>query len=301
MDRFHHMQVFVAVADTAGFAPAARKLRLSPPAVTRAIAGLEERLGVPLFHRTTRQVRLTAAGERFLEDCRRILAEIEEAEESAAGAHRQPRGRLMVTAPIRFGCMHVAPLLMEFLERYPEVSAQTLFVDRIVNLLEEGLDVAIRIGELPDSSLTAIPAGAVRRVICASPAYLEARGIPEVPADLRAHDTVLFSGLTPRAEWSFRGGDGHLTVPVSARLTVNTADVAICAASSGQGLTQLLSYMVAPELTAGRLKIVLADYETAPSPIHVVYQEGRKAAGRVRAFVDFMVDRLRTVASIREL
>lgn len=298
MNRFQAMQVCVAVADTGGFAPAARQLQLSPPAVTRAVAALEARLGVTLFHRTTRQVRLTAAGLRFVEDCRRILAELDEAEESASGAHRHPRGRLAVTASMRFGAMYVAPLLLEFLAIYPEVSAQVLFVDRVVNLLEEGLDVAIRIGQLPDSSLTAVRVGSVRRVVCAAPAYLQARGIPQAPEQLAEHDIVLFTGLSPRPEWNFRGHEGELKVPVVTRLTVNTADVAIAAAVAGQGLTRVLSYMIAPELKAGQLQIVLADHEPTPLPIHVVYQEGRKAAARVRAFVDFMVERFRANHSI---
>ncbi len=298
MDRFHAMQVFVAVADAEGFAPAARKLQMSPPAVTRAITALEERLGILLFHRTTRQVRLTAAGLRFLEDCRRILADLGEAEDSATGAHREPRGRLSITASMRFGYMYVAPLLLEFLERYPEVSVQTLFVDRVVNLLEEGLDVAVRIGPLPDSSLTAIRVGTVRRVVCGSPAYLARHDIPQTPEALADHDIVVFSGLSPRPAWNFHTTDGELNVPLTSRLTVNTADVAIAAAVAGRGLTRVLSYMIAPELKSGQLQIVLAGYEPAPLPIHIVYQEGRKAAARVRAFVDFIVERLRADDSI---
>lgn len=298
MDRFHSMQVFVAVADTEGFASAARKLYMSPPAVTRTIAALEDHLGVLLFHRTTRQVKPTDAGIRFLEDCRRILADLDEAEESVAGAHRVPRGKLSVSASSKFGYLHIAPLLIEFLERYPEMSVQTLFVDRVVNLIDEGLDVAVRIGTLPDSPLTAIRVGSVRRVICASPEYLDARGIPQVPEDIRAHDIVQFSSLAPKAEWHFNGPDGDITVPFSTRLTVNTADVAIAAAVAGRGLTLVLSYMVAQEVKSGSLKIVLADYENAPLPVHVVYQEGRKAAAKVRAFVDFAVERLRALNSI---
>jgi len=299
LDRLQLMQAFVAVADTGGFAPASRKLAMSPPAVTRAIAALEQRVGIPLLHRTTRRVRLTEAGARFLEDCRRILAEVDEAEQSAAGAHCEPRGRIAVTASMRFGYMYVAPLLLDFLERYPKVSAQTVFVDRIVNLLEEGLDVAIRIGELPDSSLTAVRVGSVRRVICAAPDYLSMRGTPKMPQDIHSHDIVLFSGLSPKMGWSFRCPEGKVTLSLSPRLIANTADVAIRAAVSGRGLTGVLSYMIAPELNAGQLKIVLADHETAPLPIHVVYQEGRKAATRVRAFVDFMVERLRADPAIQ--
>ena len=298
MDRFQSMQVFVAVADTEGFASAARKLYMSPPAVTRTIAALEDHLGVMLFHRTTRQVKPTDAGIRFLEDCRRILADLDEAEESVAGAHRVPRGKLSVTASSRFGYLHVAPLLIEFLECYPEVSVQTLFVDRVVNLIDEGLDVAVRIGELPDSALTAIRVGSVRRVICAAPEYLDARGIPQVPEDIRTHDIVQFSSLASKAEWHFKGLEGNVTIPLSPRLTVNTADVAIAAAVAGRGLTLVLSYMVASELALGKLKIVLADYENPSLPVHVVYQEGRKAAAKVRAFVDFAVERLRVLTSI---
>lgn len=295
MDRFHSMQVFATVADTKGFASAARKLNMSPPAVTRTISTLEDHLGVPLFHRTTRQVKLTDAGIRFLEDCRRILSDLAEAEESVAGAHRVPRGKLSVTASSRFGHLHVAPLLIDFLERYPEVSVQTLFVDRVVNLIEEGLDVAVRIGELPDSSLTAIRVGSVRRLICASPKYLDAKGIPQTPQDIQAHDIVQFSSLASKSEWHFKGGEGEIIVPFSTRFTVNTADVAIAAAVAGRGLTMVLSYMIVPEVKSGKLEIVLADYENPPLPIHVVYQEGRKAAAKVRAFVDFAVERLRTV------
>jgi DNA-binding transcriptional LysR family regulator len=292
------MQVFIAVVDTEGFASAARKLNMSPPAVTRTIATLEEHLGVMLFHRTTRQVKPTDAGIRFLEDCRRILADLHEAEESVAGAHRAPRGKLSVTASSRFGYLYVAPLLNEFLERYPEVSVQTLFVDRVVNLIDEGLDVALRIGELPDSSLTAIRVGSVRRVICASPEYLEQRGVPQVPEDIRLHDIIQFSSLASKTEWHFKGPEGNITVPFSTRLTVNTADVAIAAAVAGRGLTLVLSYMITPEVVSGKLKIVLAEYENAAMPVHVVYQEGRKAAAKVRAFVDFAVERLRAMISI---
>jgi len=298
MDRLHALQVFVAVADAEGFAPAARKLHLSPPAVTRAVAALEDRLGVILFHRTTRQVRLTEAGLRFLEDARRILQDVEEAEESAACAHRTPRGLLRVTASMRFGALYIGPLLLDFLQRYPEVSVETLFIDRVVNLLEEGLDVAIRIGELPDSSLTAIRVGSVRRVVCAAPTYLERCGIPRAPEDIRRHDIILFSSLNAKPEWQFRGPVDGLSVAFATRLTVNTAEVAINAAAAGHGLTRVLSYMIAPELREGRLRIVLADQETPPLPIHVVYQGGRKAPARVRAFTDFAVARLRADPSI---
>lgn len=295
MDKFQAMQVFVAVADTEGFAAAARKLYMSPPAITRTISGLEAHLGVVLFHRTTRQIKLTDAGKRYLEDCRRLLSDVAEAEQSVTGAHGTARGRLMITASSRFGYLHVTPLLLDFLERYPEVSVQTLFVDRVVNVIEEGFDVAVRIGEMPDSSLTAIRVGSVRRIVCAAPEYLKNRGLPQTPADIKQHDIVQFTSLAAKAEWHFNAAAGEIIVPFSTRLTVNSAEVAIAAAVAGKGLTMVLSYMVVPEIMSGKLKVVLAEYENPALPVHVVYQEGRKAAAKVRAFVDFAVERLRAL------
>lgn len=296
MDRLDTMRVFVAVAEARGFAPAARQLRMSPPAVTRAVVALEQRIGARLLHRTTRLVRLTEAGERFLADCRRILAELQEAEASAGGAYAEPQGQLAVTASAMFGRMYIAPLLLDFLAEYPKVSARAVFVDRIVNLLEEGLDVAIRIARLPDSSFTAVRVGAVRRVVVASPAYLAARGEPRTPADLAAHDAI---GFTPTggmpAPWVFRTTEGGPpeTAEPRVRFEANAGEVGIQAAMAGHGLTRALSYQVAPHVRAGELRIVLADYEPQPIPIHIVYPEGRRAAAKVRAFVDFAAARLR--------
>jgi DNA-binding transcriptional LysR family regulator len=292
------MAVFVAVAEEGGFAPAARRLSMSPPAATRAVAAIEDRIGARLLHRTTRNVRLTEAGQRYFEDCRRILSEVDEAEEAAAGLHREPRGQLTITASVLFGKMYVAPLLLAFLDRYPQVAARTLFVDRVVNLIEEGVDVAIRIAELPDSGLTALRVGSVRRVVCASPDYLAACGIPHEPGDLIRHRTIAFRGVTPSTEWVFRGGIGDLVVRPTSRLVVNTAETAIAAAVNGQGITRVLSYMIAPELMAGRLEIVLAEFEPTPVPIHIMHQEGRRTSARVRAFVDFAAERLRADTSI---
>jgi DNA-binding transcriptional LysR family regulator len=292
------MTVFVAVAEEEGFAPAARRLAMSPPVVTRAIAALEARIGTRLLHRTTRNVRLTEAGARYLEDCRRILTEIDEAEETAAGSHHEPQGQLAVTASVLFGRMYIAPILLDFLGRYPRVSARTLFVDRVVNLMEEGLDVAVRIAHLPDSGMTALKVGSVRRLVCASPDYLARYGIPQAPADLIRHRTIAFQGITPSPVWSFRDGGSEVQVRPSPRLEVNTAEMAITAAVQGQGLTRVLSYMIAPELAAGRLKIVLAEYEPTPIPIHLVHGEGRRASARVRAFMDFAARELRSDGSI---
>ncbi|WP_437956174.1 LysR family transcriptional regulator [Sorangium sp. So ce119] len=294
MDRLDTLRVFIAVAEEEGFAPAARRLSMSPPAVTRAIAALEERIGTRLLHRTTRIVRLTEAGARFLTDCKRILGEIEEAEASAAGSHAELRGQIGVTAPVMFGRMFVAPVVFDFLARHPRVSARTLLVDRVVDMLDEGLDVAVRIAHLPDSSLTAIRVGSVRLVVCASPDYLAARGAPETPADLTQLDTIGFSQAAWPAEWSFSSGARVQKVLPPSQLLVNTADVAIAAAVAGRGLARVLSYQVGPELRAGRLRIVLPAFEPPPVPVHVVHPEGPRAAARVRAFVDFLVERLRS-------
>ncbi|WP_437286149.1 LysR family transcriptional regulator [Sorangium sp. So ce406] len=296
MDRLDTLRVFIAVAEEEGFAPAARRLSMSPPAVTRAIAALEERIGARLLHRTTRIVRLTEAGARFLTDCKRILGEIEEAEASAAGSHAELRGQIGVTAPVMFGRMFVAPVVFDFLARHPRVSARTLLVDRVVDMLDEGLDVAVRIAHLPDSSLTAIRVGTVRLVVCASPDYLAARGAPETPADLTQLDTIGFSQAAWPAEWSFSSGARVEKVLPPSQLLVNTADVAIAAAVAGRGLARVLSYQVGPELRAGRLRIVLPAFEPPPVPVHVVHPEGPRAAARVRAFVDFLVERLRSEA-----
>jgi DNA-binding transcriptional LysR family regulator len=298
MDRIQAMAVFVAVAEEEGFAPAARRLAMSPPVVTRAIAALEQRIGAKLLHRTTRNVRLTEAGTRYLEDCRRILSEIDEAEEAAAGSHREPQGQLSITASVLFGRLYVAPILLNFLSFYPRVSARTLFVDRIVNLMDEGVDVAVRIAHLPDSGMTARKVGSVRRLVCASPDYLTEYGIPQEPTDLVSHRIIAFQGITPSPEWSFQNGYSEAKVRLSPRLEVNTAEMAITAAVQGHGLTRVLSYMVAPELVSGQLKIVLAEYEPAPIPIQLVHREGRQASARVRAFVDFAAKLLRSDGSI---
>jgi DNA-binding transcriptional LysR family regulator len=293
MDRLETMRIFVAVAEAEGFAQAARRLAMSPPAVTRAISALEKRVGTRLLHRTTRVVRLTEAGAHFLADCKRILGEIEEAERSAAGSHTEPRGRLTVTASLMFGRLYVAPLLIDFLARYPQVTVRAVFADRVVDLIEEGIDVAIRIAHLTDSSFTATKVGSVRRVLCASPAYLKARGTPRSPRELAEHDCVVFSQDASTDEWAFSVRGTPERVRLTPRFFANSAEVAIAAAVAGRGLTRVLSYQAAEELAAGRLQIVLADYEPQPIPVSVVIPEGRRAAAKVRAFVELAVEGLR--------
>ena len=293
MDRFRSIQVFVKVAERGGFAAAARDLNMSPPAVTRAVAMLEDRLGTRLFVRTTRSVRLTESGERFLQDGRRILLELAEAEDAAVGAHATPRGDLRITAPVLFGRMHVTPILGEFLDRYPQVSARTLFVDRVVNLMDEGLDVAIRIGDLPDSGLTAVRAGTVRRVMFASPEYIETHGMPHHPRDLTDHRLIQSMALGASPDWPFLDNGKPISVALESRLRMNTNDAVIELALQGWGLSRLLSYQVAPYLADGRLQAVLSTFELPAMPVHVLHQEGRMVSARVRAFVDYMVARLR--------
>lgn len=298
MDRLQALQVFVAVADKGGFAPAARALAMSPPAVTRAVAGLEARLGTRLFRRTTRSVQLTESGARFLLDCRRILADLAEAEDAAAGSHAAPRGTLRITAPVLFGRMFVTPILTEFLDRYPMVDAEALLLDRVVNLMDEGLDVAIRIGHLPDSSLTAVRVGSVRLVTFGTPEYLRKHGTPRHPDALAAHRLVRSHALGGGDVWRYDDAGREIAIPAPSRLRINTNDAVIEAVLRGWGLSRLLSYQVAPHVRDGRLRTVLADFEPPPLPIHIVHQEGRLVSAKLRTFVDFMAARLRADASI---
>lgn len=294
MDRLHLINVFVAVVDANGFAGAARKLNISPPAVTRAISELEAHLGVRLLTRTTRVVRVTEAGARYVEDCRRILAELAEADESVSGLHAAPRGRLTLTAPVLFGALFVTPIVAEYLQRYPEVTTSCWFLDRVVNMVDEGVDIAIRIGELPDSSLQAIRVGRVRRVICAAPDYLARHGTPQTPDELTAHTIVSASGVTPTPEWRLVENGAPKLVKLQPRMTTTTNDSAVAAAVAGFGLTRLLSYQVAEHVREGRLQIVLSEFETAPLPVHLVHREGRHASQKARAFLDLAIERLRT-------
>ena len=293
VDQIHLMNVFVAVGEEEGFAAAARRLDLSPAAVTRAIAGLEEQLGVKLLLRTTRNVRLTEAGRRYLDDTRNILASIQEANEAAAGVNSAPKGNLSVTASVLFGKTFVMPTIVRFLNEYPDVDVTALFLDRIVNLVDEGIDVAVRIGHLPDSSLKALRVGHVRRVLCASPEYLAKHAVPQHPADLLRHTVIAASGISPRVEWKFGAVDDPTMVRLKPRLTVTSNDAAIEATTNGLGICRLLSYQIADELTAGRLKIILADYEEAPWPVHLVDRESKFGSSKVRNFIDMLAEELR--------
>ncbi|HEY9453571.1 MAG TPA: LysR family transcriptional regulator, partial [Bradyrhizobium sp.] len=275
MDRIDAMQAFVAVADLQGFAPAARKLGLSPSNVTRLIAALEQRLGARLLQRTTRQVALTDAGARYLERARRILADVEEAESSAQDERTRPGGRLVISAPIGFGRLHVSPVVSAYLKRYPEVFVELRLSDRMINLVEEGVDLAIRIGHLPDSTLVARHVGEMRRIVVASRDYLARRGEPKTPAALASHDTIQFGAMTAVPDWRFVEDGREVRVATTPRFSSNSADAAIQYAEAGGGLTRVLAYQAAESLKARRLQIVLAAFEQPALPIHIVYPTSR--------------------------
>jgi len=283
----------VKVAEAESFADAGRQLHMSPPAVTRIVSALEDVIGTRLLARTTRSVKLTEAGAQYFADCQRLLADLSEAEASAAGAYGKPTGTLTVTTSAMFGTMFVLPLMTEYLDLYPDVIGRGLFVDRVVSMVDEGIDVAIRIGHLPDSGLTATRVGQVRRVICGSPIYFEKHGVPISPSDLPRHRIIASTSAWTSLEWRF-GVQKKSTVRVNPRLYCSTNEAAIAAAASGWGLTRVLSYQIAPQLEAGELRTILSDYEEEALPIHVVHPEGRHASAKVRSFIDFAVGKLRS-------
>jgi len=300
MDRLQAMTVFVAVAEEAGFALAARRLGLSPPSVTRAVSTLEGRLNARLFHRTTRSVQLTSAGERYLLDCRRILQEVEDADSAAAGVHGRLQGKVTVTSSVLFGRLVLAPVILEFLRQHPFLSVTTLQIDRVVNLMEEDIDVAVRIAELPDSSLSARRVGAVGRVLCASPDYLSRRGRPAGPGDLSAHDTIGFASAAPLSEWDFHHQGKRRIFRPRARLQVNNADMAIAAAADGFGIARVLSYMIESQVRSGALEIILQDHAPPLAPVHVVHKETGQTSARVRAVFDFLAERLKDHPALQQ-
>lgn len=300
MDRLHEIEVFIAVADAGSFAKAGARLRLSPPAVTRAISALEDRLGARVFNRTTRSLTITDVGQRFLESARRVLTDLDSAEKEAVGETGVPQGHLTVTASVTFGRSALAPIVCSFLAQHPRVSISVLLLDRMANLVEEGIDLAVRIGPLPDSSLVAKRVGTVRRVLVASPGYLARRGTPLSPADLRLHSMIAFTGLMPNREWRFLDGRTGNSVSFMPRLEINDAVAAIAAAEMGDGITIALSYMIANHVREGRLVTLLDNLTPPPVPVHLVYPQNRLIAPKLRAFVDFVTPRLRdTLESLK--
>jgi DNA-binding transcriptional LysR family regulator len=295
MDRIDSTALFIEVAERGSFAAAARHLNRSPASVTRAVAELEARLGVRLLNRTTRAVSLTDAGARFLTGARRVLAEFDEIERAAAGEGSAPRGELRITAPIMFGRLHVVPIVVEFLRRFPDVSVALTLLDRPVDLVEERLDAALRIGTPAESSAIATRVGAVRQIVVAAPGYLRERGSPAVPADLEAHTIIAFPNISSSERWTFRDRNGAmlLRIAIKPRLIVNTSEAAIAAAMGGFGVTQVLSYQAAAEVASGALVRLLQDYEGEAWPVHLLYPGGRHPPPKLRAFLDFAAPRLR--------
>lgn len=293
MDRFQELKVFIAVAETGGFAKAAGRLGSSPPAVTRIIAALEQRLGTEFFARTTRRVHLTEAGKLFLERARGLLADLESAESEVTGESRMPTGHLIISASVTLGRSILPPIVTSFLNTHARVTVKVLLLDRVVNLVEEGIDVAVRIGHLPDSTLIARPVGEVRRMLVASPTYLSQCGVPKSAADLKLHTIIAFTALMPNNEWTYVGEKGTHRVSLQPRFEINDATAAIAAAEDGNGITNALSYMVSKPIRDGRLVPVLLSLCPPPAPVQLVYPESRIVAPKVRAFIDYAAPRVR--------
>jgi DNA-binding transcriptional LysR family regulator len=296
MDRIDAMKVFVAALDEGSLAGAGRKLGRSPAAVSRAVAFLEGQVGVELLHRTTRSSRLSEVGERYAAACRRLLIDLNEAEIMVTSQRATPGGTLTLTAPVLGGEELLRPILDDFLDAFPNVSAKLTLLDRPVNLIDEGVDAALRIGHLPDSSMVALRVGQVRQVIVAAPNYLASHPRIDQPGDLPKQQIIAFSDSGQHA-WSFPAADNSATprtVQFTPRFVVNSARAAIASALEGRGVARLLSYQVAEYLRDGRLQIVLRSHEPAPLPVHILMPEGRLSMPKLRAFVDFAVPRLRT-------
>ena len=293
MDRLESMSILVTAVDAGSLSAAARQLRTPLATVSRKVSELEARLKTRLLNRSSRKLTLTDVGRSYVQACRRILEEVGEAERAASGEYGAPKGDLIITTPIVFGRLHVLPVVTAFLAAFPDIDIRMVQADRVVNLLEDRIDLAVRIGALPDSSLLATRVGSLRRVICASPAYLAGRGRPKRPDDLGAHACITFEGMTAPDAWTFKAGKTEQSVAIHSRLIVNTAEAAIDAAIAGAGFTRVLSYQAADAVRAGRLHIVLAQFEPPPWDVSLVHAGGRLLPLKVRAFLDFAAPRLK--------
>ena len=294
MNRLEAMSTLLAAVDAGSLSAASRKLGVPLATVSRRVSDLEAVLRTKLLVRTSRSLELTDAGRSYIVACRDILAAVDQAERTAAGEYAAPRGEIVVTAPIVFGRLHVLPVIVEFLMAYPDIDVRLVLTDRVTNFIEDHVNVALRIGALPDSSLIATRLGNVRRVVCASPTYLAAhRPGPSRPIDLEGHACITFEGLMSPTVWKFRNTKGEIPVAIKSRLVVNTAEAAIDAAVAGVGVTRVLSYQIAEALRARTLKILLGDFEPEPSPVNLVYAGQGLLPIKTRAFVDFAVERLR--------
>ncbi|MBW8833562.1 MAG: LysR family transcriptional regulator [Burkholderia sp.] len=294
MDRLEAMSILVAAAESGSFSAASRKLRMPLPTVSRKVAELESHLNARLLVRSTRKLTLTDAGVAYLAACKQILEQVSEAESAAADEYSAPRGELVVTAPVVFGRLHMLPVVSDFLAAFAEITVRLVLADRNLHLLDEHIDVALRIGKLPDSSMVATQVGTVGRVVCASPQYLAQAGEPQTPADLARFSCIVSDALPSSYVWEFGGHQApQQTVPIRARLSVNTVEAAIDAAIAGVGLTNVLSYQAASAVSEGKLKLVLREFEPEPIPVSVMHAGQGKLPLKTRSFIDFIVPRLR--------
>lgn len=297
MDRLESMSMLLEAVDAGSLSAAARRCGTPLATVSRKVSELEAHLGTRLLNRSARRLTLTDAGRSYVAACRRILEDVEEAERMATGEYVSPKGDLTITSPIVFGRLHVLPIVMAFLAAYPEIDIRLVLADRLVDLLEDRIDLAVRIGALPDSSLIASRVGSVRRVTCGSPSYFAARGTPANPKDLAMHDCVAFEGLVSADAWTFANGKANLTVNVRSRLIVNTAEAAIDAAIAGIGVARVLSYQIASAARAGKVAVVLEDFEPEPWPVSLIHAGQGRLPLKLRAFLDFAAPRLRAALS----
>jgi DNA-binding transcriptional LysR family regulator len=301
MDRFDAMSVLLAVTDAGSLSAGARRLGMPLATVSRKVSELEAHLHTRLLNRGSRRLELTDAGQSYVAACRKILEDVVEAERAASGEYRAPRGELVITAPIVFGRLHMLPIIGAFLKAYPEIDVRITLADSVVNLLEEHIDIALRIGELPDSSLVATRVGLIRRVVCASPDYLEARGTPMQPSELASHDCITFEGLMSARSWTFWNEGTPQSVSIHSRLVVNTAEAAIDITVAGVGVTRVLSYQIEAPLAEGKLAIVLERFEPEAMPVSLVYAGSGLVPLKLRAFLDFATPRLKaTLTKIGE-
>src|SRR4051812_26665437 len=293
MDRLEAMSVIVAVTETGSFSAASRRLGTPVATVSRKVAELETRLKAELFQRSSRRMTLTDAGRTYVEACRRIIEQVDDAERQVSGEYRSPRGDLVVTTPWGLGHTHLLPLAVEFLATYPEIGLRLLMTDRVVDVTEENVDVAVRIGSLPESSMIATRIGSIRLVVCASPGYLAARGRPLTPDHLRDHDCIAVNDVTAPTAWKFRRGKRAGLVSIQSRLCVNTSEAAVIAARAGAGLTRVMSYKLDADRQAGLLELVLETFEPEPLPVHIVYTPRKPVPLKLRAFLNWMTPRLK--------
>lgn len=295
MDRFEAMRTLVAAVDGGSLSAASRALAVPLPTVSRRVSDLETYLRAQLVVRTSRKLLLTEAGKSYVATCRQILDELDEAERLAAGEYRMPRGELVITAPVMFGRLHVEPVVLAFLDAFPDISVRLTLADYFIDIVENRIDLAVRIGDLSDSGLVAKRLGAVRWITCASPAYLAARGEPVTPGDLDGHDCIGFERLYAEAFWQFSGDQGELDIPIRPRFSVNTASAAIDAALAGAGIVRVLSYQVASAIAEGKLVPVLEAFQTGPRPVHLLHGGQPILPHKLRAFLDFAAPRLRAM------